>query len=77
MLQVQGLHSEYERLRLEHEDGQSGLKVADRDQAAKQTASLQAAGKQNKELQVCCHACMHIISLAKRERDISRDLACK
>lgn len=51
--QVHGLHSEYERLRLEHEDGQNGLKVADKDQAAKQKASLQAAHKQNEELQVC------------------------
>ena len=66
VLQVQGLRSEYERLRSEHEDGQSGLKGADRDQAAKQTASLQAAQKQNEEMQVGCGACMHM-SLAPQD----------
>jgi hypothetical protein len=49
--QVQGLHSEYERLRLESEGGKSASRAAAGDEAGRLQASLQAAQREKEQMQ--------------------------
>ena len=47
---MQGLHSEYERLRLESEGGKSTSRAAARDEATRLQASLQSAQRDKEQM---------------------------
>ncbi len=57
---MQGLHTEYERLRLEADGGSESSKATGSTELAALKASLQASEKSKQEVEVCSTLCIQI-----------------